>query len=216
MSNKLIKNQKFNSLTYIEDFGSNKDNRKLGLFLCDCGKETIKPIGRVRVGYIKTCGDGLHMIGKNIKHGMRNTPEYKIWLGIKSRVFGKRDRDIFYNEVGMSEKIKNDFVYFYNMVGKRPGKDYQIERIDNNIGYFEGNIKWAKRTEQQSNKRNSHIVHIGKFVFNGIGEASRHFGVSEQTIDKWCRGYIDKRRISNKNKGIIPPRKGCFYEPRYS
>lgn len=45
------------------------------------------------------------------------------------------------------------FVNFFDDLGKRPSKEYTVDRIDVNGNYEPDNCKWATRTEQEVNKR---------------------------------------------------------------
>jgi hypothetical protein len=212
MTIKMIKGEKFGELLFIEHKGSNGEGRKIGKFICSCGKIAIKPIGRVKCGSINTCGSGIHQRGKHIKHGMRYTPEYKTWIRMKARIKSKRPSERHYLEVGMSDTIKNSFINFFKEVGKRPSKKYSIDRIDNSKGYVEGNMRWAKIKNQAINKSSSYVVTIGGKKFNSMTEASKHFGVSVTTIIRWCDGYTDERR---PNSGYILPKKGAKRELLY-
>jgi hypothetical protein len=38
-------------------------------------------------------------------------------------------------------------------MGRRPNQHYSIERINNDLGYYKDNCKWATRKEQNNNRR---------------------------------------------------------------
>ena len=59
--------------------------------------------------------------------------------------------------------------------------DMSIERIDNDIGYFKENCKWAGRKEQANNTRgNRSITYQGK-VFT-VAQMAEHLGIAYQTL----------------------------------
>lgn len=43
-------------------------------------------------------------------------------------------------------------------VGEKPSAKHTLDRIDNDKGYEPGNVRWATRTEQARNTRNSHLI----------------------------------------------------------
>lgn len=45
------------------------------------------------------------------------------------------------------------FYHFLEEVGLRPGPEYSLDRIDNDLGYQPGNLRWATREQQQHNRR---------------------------------------------------------------
>jgi hypothetical protein len=52
------------------------------------------------------------------------------------------------------------FEAFASYVGDPPGKEYSIDRIDNDAGYMRGNVKWSTQIEQSRNRRGRRIVCI--------------------------------------------------------
>lgn len=195
----------------------NKDKRRIALYLCSCGRTTIKPISRVLDGTVKTCGNKIHRVGINANHGMSGSAEYTAWKGIKSRVFNPRNKNYKqYSMLGMSDILANDFMAFYKEIGKKPSNKHSVDRINNNVGYFEGNIRWATKEEQGRNKKSSYRIIIDGLKFDTLKTAADKFGVSIITITRWCDGYIDNRRINQKTMGKIKPRKGCYRELYYT
>jgi hypothetical protein len=83
--------------------------------------------------------------------------EYFTWHNMKTRIFMANEKDYPYYQgrgIDMDPRWKKSFMCFYLDMGPKPGKEYSIERIDNDKGYWKWNCKWATNIEQQRNKRN--------------------------------------------------------------
>jgi hypothetical protein len=53
---------------------------------------------------------------------------------------------------------KNGFINFLIDMGEPPGPGYSIERINNNLGYFKENCRWATPKEQARNTKRNHLI----------------------------------------------------------
>lgn len=199
---KINNGDKFNKLTFIKYLNERYDRRTTGLFLCDCGNETIKPICRITSGKIKSCGCLLYDNKHSLKHGMRNTKEYSAWQSCLDRIRNTNCKDyVKYSVLNNDLIFMGTFENFFNEVGYAPSKKHSIDRIDNTQGYRKGNIKWSTRSEQQKNKSCSYNIEIKNIKFNSLQDAADYFGVKKQTIHKWCHGHTDsktKKRIGKK------------------
>jgi len=93
---------------------------------------------------------------QNERHGMAGTAVFDIWINIKQRCFNPKNSDyVKYGARGisMSPVFYKSFTAFYEHVGERPSKHHSVDRIDNNRGYEEGNLRWATRKQQSNNTR---------------------------------------------------------------
>lgn len=172
MSKKLIiKNgSKFGKLTVINEvermrLPSGQINRVFKC-RCECGNITNVRLVHLARNRTLTCGCSVTCSGKP-KHHKSKTRLYTIWRGIKNRTSSANyiDANIYYNRnITICDEWKNDFELFYNWSIKNGYKDgLQIDRINNDKGYFPDNCRYCTPIEQANNKRNTIMV-----KYNGI------------------------------------------------
>lgn len=81
-------------------------------------------------------------------------------------------------------KWRYNFVAFLEHVGPRPSKLHQIDRINSDMGYEPGNVRWSTRTQQSNNRSNTvWIEHAGERL--PLAEWARRLGAQVQTL--WAR-----------------------------
>lgn len=92
------------------------------------------------------------------QHKLTNSDEWNTWQNMRCRV---KDKSKIYLKRGIKvyEPWQNDFMAFYTYlmgsIGAKPGKDYQLDRINNDCDYEPGNLRWATIKQQARNRTTS-------------------------------------------------------------
>ena len=117
------------------------------------------------------------------RHGLSDTPEYKIWVDMRQRCSNPNRRNfIHYGGRGITVCARwQAFASFLADIGNRPGPGYSIERIDVNGNYEPGNVKWATVIEQRNNMRSNHWIEIDGRRLT-IGAWAKERGIDERLI----------------------------------
>jgi hypothetical protein len=203
---------KFGKITVGSFAGRNKFGQVLWNCLCDCGTKTVVSAVNLVSGSnkaIKSCG--CYMPNKdNFKtHGATGTSEFNSWMYMNQRCSSTSDahKIKYYGEVEVQESWKADFTEFLSHIGRQPndGSKYTIERLDNSLGYCEGNVRWATQTSQARNKTLQKRSITG---FNGVTlSVTNPRGwekVSYVAVVRNLEGKRISKSFSVKKYGILP------------
>lgn len=131
---------------------------------CRCGNESTIPGSTLRHKRSTQCRrcSSRETIKKNIKlranppstHGRSKTRLYKIWAAMKQRCRNPKC-NLFHRFGGRGIDYCDrweDFEAFAYDMGE-PAKGMEIDRIDNNKGYYPENCRWTSHFENRSNNR---------------------------------------------------------------
>lgn len=83
-------------------------------------------------------------------------------------------------------------------VGPRPSEAYSLDRIDNEVGYFKGNMRWILKKDQPRNRR-SNIMIEGVI----LEEASQNTGISRSKIKRGMRDGMTLDEMQKEDTGSI-------------
>jgi len=137
---------------------------------CSCIDKTRKKItgGSLKAGKSKSC----KCLMKELKttHGMWHTLEHKCLAKAWDRCYGTRPKHKRYRDKNLVVCDRYNFKTNLNAaqnliddIGSRPSNKYSLDRIDNDLGYIEGNLRWATASQQARNK-DPH----GKVPYKGV------------------------------------------------
>ena len=142
----------------------------------------------------------------NFTHGHatrgKRTPEYQAWLGMLARCSNPRNK--YFKDYGgrgitICEEWKQ-FKNFFSFMGKRP-EGLTLDRINNELGYYPGNVRWTTWAQQNRNKRDNVNLTI-----NGetkcLTDWARLSGVHYETIrGRLCKGWDAGKAVFTKPHG---------------
>ena len=157
-----LSGETFGRLKVIMPVSRNRAGRIEYLCHCACGKEHVASGNSIKKGMTTSCGCYLSEVSKrvNTTHGMRKSTEYASWLAMKRRC--SLPTDVGYKYYGgkgitVCKAWDESFEAFFADMGFKPGKGYDIDRIDPDGNYEPGNCQWLKRSE---NVKKMHVQKV--------------------------------------------------------
>lgn len=192
--------QKFTNLTAIErDFS--KTSRVHWLCKCDCGNIRSVISKDLISGHSKSCGclKIEALVKRSTTHNMGHSSEYKIFYDMLKRCHNPNSSHYHnYGGRGVSvcEEWRESFELFYTHIGPRPSTAHSVDRIDNNLGYQPGNVRWSTDIEQANNKRNTTRLSYNNMTMT-LREWSEYTGIKLRSLRcRVDRGWSAERILT--------------------
>lgn len=197
-----LKNKRYNMLTLTGYFRTrtSKSGKTITEWecLCDCGNQ--KYINRHSILYCnqKACGC-LNAKPTRYSHGHTGTRLYQAYLNMKARCYYKGGRE-YGNYGGRGITVCDEWL------GKNGAKNFidwaylngysdtlTLDRIDVNKGYSPDNCRWITNKEQQSNRRDNHLI-----TYEGrtqtITQWAEEIGISGKALESRLKDWKDIKK----------------------
>lgn len=123
----------------------------------------------------------------------RNTA-YQVWASMKKRCNNPNAINYYlYGARGVkvcdSWNAMSGFDAFIKDMGERPGQEYSIDRIDPEGDYSPSNCRWATRTEQANNRRDTKYLELDGLRMP-LHDWARKLNIKSSTLRQ--RVYVHK------------------------
>lgn len=128
--------------------------------LCDCGRRVFRLHATVRNAFRKgsrmMCGKSCPLVPKwYVTHGMTGHPAHTAWSNMKVRCSDRR-KDFYKNYAGrgisVCERWLESFENFWCDMGPSYREGLELDRINNDEGYYLENCRWTTRKENMANR----------------------------------------------------------------
>lgn len=190
----------FGKLTILYETDSD-NHRTYWLCKCECGKQKIIWASNLVNGHTKSCGC-LKNIGWNKKHGHAlngKSKTYNSWASMIQRCTNKNNAE--YKHYGargilVCSRWLNSFEDFLQDMGKHPGHNLSLGRINNEGNYEPGNVEWQTNHQQSRNKRSNVYLNLnGKALC--ISDWSKETGIGKTNIrQRLIRGWDVEKTLT--------------------
>lgn len=179
------------------DFRDEKNNRRMLHCRCNvCGREKDIYEGNLRDR--PGCSDHKIACGFGLKK--QNPKFYDVWIHMKNRIYNENNESYHrYGGRGLTTDY-DAFVDFYDDMYLRyleakamyPNERISIDRINNNLGYIKGNLRWTTPIHQTRNSRTVRCFYCyspdGKiYVSNNQTAFAQRHGLNEKHISDVLR-----------------------------
>ena len=192
---KVFVGQKYGMLTVVQELPIRNRGSRVFLCRCDCGGTNTPIAANLSNGNTTSCGCMKHRNPCKVTHGMSNTKPHMIYTAAKQRCNNPSNKNYArYGGRGIQFKFKS-FGEFWNAMGDSYYEGGTLDRIDNNGHYEIGNVRWASRIEQGTNRSTTN-----KIMFNGITDSvsgwARRLGVSRKSMEERLQKWSIERALT--------------------
>lgn len=159
--------------------------------VCECGsKLNIVAMRLLNNGSTQCSKCGRKQAGAKVRaatradHCMRPAyifkAEYRSWSAMLARCHGKvPHKDYGLRGIFVCDTWRESFLNFIRDMGPRPTPAHSIDRINVNGAYTKENCRWATKTQQARNRRDS-LLFNGAHILDTLAERGITYGVARR------------------------------------
>lgn len=161
-----ITNQQFGRLLIVGPIGRDINRHIVWLCKCECGNMCDVSSNQLASRKKQSCGClRIEIATDRVRtHGLSKHPLYSTWDSMIQRCKFTNHR-AYKNYAGRGIEVcqewQESIQSFIDHVEHLPyasEKGYSLDRIDNSLGYFPGNVRFASPAEQNRNMRSTHLL----------------------------------------------------------
>lgn len=199
--------KKIGRLTVLERDRNRTGKGAYWICVCECGNR-VSVSGDNLGKNVNSCGCLRSQNTKSMKssHGMRYTKLYGVWCSMKSRCHNPNSKS--YKNYGgrgiyVCDEWRNSFESFCKWSKENGYKEgLQIDRIDNEKGYYPDNCRWITRKENMNNTTKNVFITY-KMETHTLSEWSDIVGIPEKLISQRLKnGWSEHDALFGKIKMI--------------
>lgn len=200
-----LSGQKFNRLTVSRRDHNTKCGQTTWLCICDCGRTKIVRSDHLRRNKIKSCGCLRMELASRTHHGHSKrhqiSKKYYSWIGMVRRCNNPmNNRYSRYGGRGINVCDRwLEFDNFLSDMGEKP-QGLQLDRINNNDGYYKENCRWTTPKQNSRNRCNNSRIN-----FNNKTQCMAAWGeeldINKSTIQsRLRRGWSIEKALTTPTK----------------
>jgi len=189
--------EKYGRLTIVKEVSpyvlpSGKSPSRRFECLCECGETTLVKLSHLRTNRIKSCGclSVDRLVERVTQHGLSKHPLYFVWASLVNRCTNP-EHPCYHHYGGrgitVCKEWRENIGKFIDWAVKNGWKEgLCIDKINNNKGYFPGNVRFV---DDGLSRRNQCVIRVNN--------TSGYSGVSMDKRDGVWVAYITANSVHN-------------------
>lgn len=193
-----LSNRRFGRLIALR-VSRRRHRHVLWLCRCDCGAEHEVRAASLVQAMTTSCGcfalEKARLV--NWRHGHSYRREYHAWKAMRDRCNNPKNQAYArYGGRGLRVAPEFDTIDgFLNYMGPCP-QNYTLDRIDNDLGYQPGNVRWATMLQQQRNRSSNRPIEFGGHT-RTLSEWAERTGIGPESLAaRLRRGWSVERTLT--------------------